>query len=75
MNAISLVGIVINKCQELSVNRRNWLKFDVFRTSVFLLAVSRHEDSQRSDFLRASSHSLEVSKGISSIQIFFISYE
>ena len=33
------------------------------------------EDSQRSEFLRASFHSLEVSKGISSIQIFFIGYE
>ena len=33
------------------------------------------EDSQRSEFLRAGFHSLEVSKGISSIQIFFISYE
>ena len=33
------------------------------------------QDSQRSEFLHASFHSLEVSKGISSIQIFFIGYE
>ena len=33
------------------------------------------EDSQRSEFLRASFHGLEISKGISSIQIFLIGYE
>ena len=51
----SLVSIVINKRQGLSVNRSDWPKFDVFLTSVFCLP---DKDSQMSDFLCASFHTV-----------------
>ena len=47
----------------------------MFFGQVYFGLLFPDEDPQRSEFLHASFHSLEVSKGISSIQIFFIGYE
>ena len=47
----------------------------MFFGQVYFGLLFPDEDSQRSEILCASFHSLEVSKGMSSIQIFFIRYE
>ena len=47
----------------------------MFFGHVYFGLLFPNEDSQRSEFLSASFHTLEVSKDISSIQIFFIGYE
>ena len=47
----------------------------MFFGQVYFGLLFPDEDSQRSELLHTSFHSLKVSKGISSIQIFFIGYE